>query len=47
MIILDKQIGESYKEAIEKAIDIAVDRNLEEIKGSTAIFVDVSGSMSS
>lgn len=44
-LVLDQQVGQRYKEALEKAIEIAVDSNLEEIKGCTAIFVDVSGSM--
>lgn len=34
-----------YKEAITNAISIAVDRNLESLKGHTVIFADVSGSM--
>ena len=37
---------EDYKTAIKKAIQTAVDKNLEEITGHTLIFCDVSGSMS-
>ena len=36
---------DDYKESIKKAIQIAIDKNLEEIKGHTLIFCDVSGSM--
>ena len=37
---------EDYKDSIKKAIQIAVDKNLEKITGHTLIFSDVSGSMS-
>lgn len=36
---------ESYKKAIENALKIAVDKNLDTISGVTYVFVDVSGSM--
>ena len=41
----DPILIEEYKAAINKAIHIAVDKNLEKIKGHTLIFCDVSGSM--
>ncbi|CAK79603.1 unnamed protein product (macronuclear) [Paramecium tetraurelia] len=41
------QVIQSYKDAIEKAMQIAVDKNLETISGVTYVFVDVSGSMCS
>jgi telomerase protein component 1 len=42
---LDPSIGENFKKAIEKAIQIAVDKNLDSIRGVTYVFCDVSGSM--
>ncbi|CAK58727.1 unnamed protein product (macronuclear) [Paramecium tetraurelia] len=41
------KVIQSYKDAIEKAMKIAVDKNLETISGVTYVFVDVSGSMRS
>ncbi len=35
-----------YKNALEKAIQVAVNKNLDSIPGKTYIFCDVSGSMS-
>lgn len=41
-----KSLLEDYQASIKKAIQIAVDKNLEKIEGHTLIFSDVSGSMS-
>ncbi|KAL4483605.1 hypothetical protein ABPG72_006671 [Tetrahymena utriculariae] len=43
---VNEDIGKQYINSIELAIKIAVNKNLDEIKGHTAIFSDVSGSMS-
>lgn len=42
---VNEGIGKQYINSIELAIKIAVNKNLEEISGHTAIFSDVSGSM--
>lgn len=44
-IKVDKDIGDQYINAIELAVKIAVNKNVDEISGHTAIFADVSGSM--
>lgn len=44
-IKINESIGKLYLNSIEIAIKIAVNKNLEEIKGHTAIFSDVSGSI--
>ncbi|KAL4466476.1 hypothetical protein ABPG72_016617 [Tetrahymena utriculariae] len=44
-IKINHDIGQQYINSIEQAIKIAVNRNLDELKGHTAIFSDVSGSM--
>ncbi|KAM3135239.1 Telomerase protein component 1 [Paramecium bursaria] len=44
-IYLKQELIDAYSEAIEEAIRISVDKNLETIPGVTYIFVDVSGSM--
>lgn len=44
-IKVNEGIGKQYINSIELAIKIAVNKNLDEIKGHTAIFSDVSGSM--
>jgi hypothetical protein len=41
-----KSLVEDYQTAIKKAINHAIDKNLEKIEGHTLIFADVSGSMS-
>lgn len=38
---------EAFKTAIEQAIRISIDKNLDKIVGTTYVFCDVSGSMSS
>ncbi|KAL4439282.1 hypothetical protein ABPG74_016945 [Tetrahymena malaccensis] len=42
---IDPQMGQLYMNSIEQAIKISVNKNLDELKGHTAIFSDVSGSM--
>jgi uncharacterized protein YdeI (BOF family) len=44
---VDPKIAGEYKNAIEEAISIAVDKNLDKIEGVTYVFCDVSGSMQS
>lgn len=45
--LVNEDIANQYMESIERAIQISVNKNLETIKGHTAIFSDVSGSMNS
>lgn len=42
---MNVEIGEKYITSINNAIKIAVNKNIETIKGHTVIFCDVSGSM--
>ncbi|CAD8112302.1 unnamed protein product [Paramecium primaurelia] len=44
---LNEKIKSLYKDAIEKAMILAVNKNLDTISGVTYVFVDVSGSMQS
>ncbi|CAD8188485.1 unnamed protein product [Paramecium pentaurelia] len=46
-VTVDPQLIESYKDTIEKAIKIVVDKNLDTIFGVTYVFFDVSASMRS
>jgi len=46
-IKVNPETGKLYIEALERAIKVAVNKNLEQIEGNTAIFADVSGSMNS
>ena len=47
LVNVNPQIANEYKNAIEQAISIAVDKNLDKIEGVTYVFCDVSGSMQS
>ncbi|KAL4453468.1 hypothetical protein ABPG74_017675 [Tetrahymena malaccensis] len=42
---LDPYMGQLYINSIEQAIKVSVNKNLDELKGHTVIFTDVSGSM--
>ena len=45
LVNVNPLVAEEYKNAIEEAITIAVDKNLDTIEGVTYVFCDVSGSM--